>query len=120
MRRKKLLLAATALAGCSKAKEPEPLPGNPKGTKYDAAQATPDAAPIDAEINMPANPKGTFYDAGLADEKPQPPADAAIDAATKRDAGAPVDAPVINRLPANPKGSLYDKGKKKPGPATDF
>jgi hypothetical protein len=86
MRRKKLLLAATALAGCSKGKEPEPLPGNPKGTKYDAAQ-------IDAELTMPANPKGSFYDGGMADDPPPPP---------PRDAGPTPDAAKTKPTKKNP------------------
>ena len=122
MRTKRLLLAASALStltfGCSKDRpkqEPEsqPLPGNPKGTFYDAAIAPPPPPePVDAAARVippPGNPKGTFYDAGAT-----PPAlDAGVPDA------APVDARVRRRAPpqaplnSNPKGSFYDKGLDK-------
>ena len=56
--------------------ETQPLPGNPKGSMYDAGVVSPvatDAAiPADAPMikRLPANPKGTRYDAGLDPLKP--------------------------------------------------
>jgi len=67
MRSRRLLLAASALSTLTFCKqEPEkskPLPGNPKGTFYDAAMASPPDAEV---LPLPGNPKGTFYDAGIA------------------------------------------------------
>lgn len=113
MRTRRFLLAASALSTLTFCKPekplPEvlPLPGNPKGTMYDAAMIAP---PPDAEVlPLPGNPKGTMYDAGIAPMKP--------DAAASVDApAAPRDAPTAPRdgrrpLPGNPKGSFYDTGK---------
>lgn len=119
MRRRRLLLAASALSTltfCKKSDETQPLPGNPKGTFYDAA-AVPPPPPPDVVEEYPANPKGAFYDAGLA-----PPAldAAAVDAAPPKDAVvAPKDAarkrvPPRPPLNSNPKGSFYDNNLKDP------
>ncbi len=119
MRTKRLLLAASALStltfGCSKdtpKQEPEsrPLPGNPKGTFYDAAVAPPpepDAAP--RVIPPPGNPKGTLYDAGAAPSA----LDAGVPDAAPSDAR--VRRPDKAPLNSNPKGSFYDKGLDKDG-----
>jgi hypothetical protein len=117
MRKRRLLLAATALsAACSnKTQDVEPIHGNPKGSFYDARVEP-----------LPGNPKGTMYDAGLGPDNLPPPdvwrseaglaSDAAItDAVAPADGPkAPNDAPVIRPLPGNPKGSFYDAGIRKP------
>lgn len=81
MRRKRLLLATTALGavlGCSGKKQQHPIRSNPKGTHYDKGlDAGVADAPPDLDLNKPpdpeevhGNPKGSFYDDGLA----KPPA----------------------------------------------
>lgn len=77
MRRRRLLLASTALsmtvgAACGKNQTHRPPPGNPKGAIYD----TPDAEPLP----MPGNPKGSRYDENV-------PVPIAVDAAAP-DGGA--------------------------------
>lgn len=124
MRARRFLLAASALSTltfCGKDK-PQPeqnLPGNPKGTFYDAGVVE----------RYPANPKGTFYDAGMVPSVPvderdaatpprdatdaavrprdaasTPPGDATTDAAVPRDAAiaVPGDAAVSPRDAAGP------------------
>lgn len=116
MRTRRLLLAASALStltfGCAKDKPvgktdegtSEPLPGNPKGTFYDANLATPDPVPPSADAATPR------------DAAPAPP-DAGVDAALDGPRDAPRDAAAVPRRPpdariyANPKGAHYDKGQ---------
>lgn len=126
MKRRRLLLAASALSTltfCKKGDEPvtQPLPGNPKGTFYDAAVVPP--PPPDAEVReFPANPKGTFYDAGLeplaldatvvAADAGRAPADAARTPADAAKKPTPPQDREPLPLPGNPKGSYYDKDLK--------
>lgn len=100
MRTRRLLLAASALStlafGCTKDKpgdKPEitgePLPGNPKGSIYDAGLEP--LQPPDASVGV----------------QPVAP-DAAVVAPPPRDAGLQIKVEPMIR--GNPKGSRYDKG----------
>jgi hypothetical protein len=111
MRRRRLLLATTALStmalmACKK--EGAPLPANPKGSVYDDGGPPPPS---------PANPKGSMYDAGLSQASP-PPSDTVTASSPPPPPPPPPSAratatgPVTPRLPANPKGSHYDAGLK--------
>jgi hypothetical protein len=111
MRNRRLLLAVSALSTLTFCRK-----GN------DAPVVPP---PPDAEVlPLPGNPKGTLYDAGLAPptlDAAAAPADAAT--APKDAAAVPRDAAVRRPRPprdgaslvANPKGSFYDKNIKDPG-----
>jgi hypothetical protein len=141
MRTRRLLLATTALStaallqACSKKEVIEPIPGNPKGSTYDAGQVE----------EIATRPEGSSDDAGLAQgpggaaNMPADAAAAATDAsattggnasattganataAGKSDAAAPPPPdltakplPTVRPLPGNPKGSRYDSGLVKP------
>ena len=99
MRRTRFLLVTTALssAAVASACRKEALPGNPKGSAYDAG-----------EVVLAANPKGSQYDDGL---QPAPDAATATPPPTTTTTVAPHDAGrAVLPMPANPKGSHYDAG----------
>jgi hypothetical protein len=136
MRTRRLLLATTALStaallqACSKKEVIEPIPGNPKGSMYDAGQV--EESPTRGTTEGSSAGEGLAQGPGGAANAP---ADAAADAsatganatganatdAGKSDAAAPpppdltaTPLPTVRPLPGNPKGSRYDSGFVKP------
>jgi hypothetical protein len=147
MRTRRLLLATTALStaallqACSKKEVIEPIPGNPKGSMYDAGQVeesstSPEGSSDDAKLAQgPGGAANAAPDAGpAANDASATDAGASGAGATgagatgasatdagKSDAAAPPPPdltakplPTVRPLPGNPKGSRYDKGLSDP------